>query len=86
MKGVIMMHIQVVGPGCYNCQKLESMCKEVAAEEKVDAQIEKVTDIKRFHELGILMTPGLLINGKVISSGRLPSKSMIINWIREAVR
>lgn len=81
-----MMHIQVVGPGCYNCQKLESMCKEVVTEENIDARIEKVTDLKRFPELGILMTPGLLINGKVISSGRLPAKSMITNWIREAVK
>jgi hypothetical protein len=56
------------------------------AEEKIEAQIEKVTDIKRFHELGILMTPGLLINGTVVSSGRLPAKSMITNWIREAVK
>ena len=81
-----MLFIQVVGPGCYNCQKLESMCHEVAAEEKIEAQIEKVTDIRRFHELGILMTPGLLINGKVISSGRLPAKSMIKDWIREAAK
>jgi small redox-active disulfide protein 2 len=81
-----MLYIQVIGPGCYNCQKLESLCKEVVAEEKIEAQIEKVTDIKRFHELGILMTPGLLINGTVVSSGRLPAKSMITNWIREAVK
>jgi small redox-active disulfide protein 2 len=81
-----MLHIQVVGPGCYNCQKLETLCKEAVMEEKIEAQIEKVTEIKRFHELGIVMTPGLLINGKVISSGRLPAKSMIVNWIREAVK
>jgi small redox-active disulfide protein 2 len=81
-----MLFIQVVGPGCYNCQKLESLCKEVVTEEKIEAQIEKVTDIRRFHELGILMTPGLLINGRVISSGRLPAKSMIANWIREAAK
>ncbi len=81
-----MIYIQVVGPGCYNCQKLEALCQEAVSEEKIEAQIEKVTDIKRFHELGILMTPGLLINGKVISSGRLPTKSMIVNWIRETVK
>jgi small redox-active disulfide protein 2 len=83
--GGIMLYIQVVGSGCHNCQKLESLCKEVVTEEKIEAQIEKVTDIKRFQELGILMTPGLVINGKVVSSGRLPTKSIIANWIKEAV-
>jgi len=81
-----MIYIQVIGSGCYNCQKLESLCKEVVEEEKIEAQIDKVTDVRRFHEMGILMTPGLMINGNVVSSGRLPAKSMIVNWIREAAK
>jgi small redox-active disulfide protein 2 len=81
-----MLFIQVVGPGCNNCKKLEALCREVVNEENIDANIEKVSDIKRFQELGIWMTPGLLINGKIVSSGKLPTKALIVNWIREAVK
>jgi small redox-active disulfide protein 2 len=81
-----MLYIQVVGSGCNNCLKLESMCREAVAEERIEATIEKVTDLNRFQELGIWMTPGLLINGQVVSSGRLPAKSAIIDWIRQACR
>jgi small redox-active disulfide protein 2 len=80
-----MLNIKVVGPGCMNCTKLEQLCREVVAENNIDANIEKISDINKFAELGILMTPGLIINNKVISSGKVPVKSTLEHWIKDSV-
>ena len=77
----MMLNIKVVGPGCSNCRKLEDLCKSIVKELALDANIEKVTDIKKFADLGILMTPGLIINGKVKLSGKLPTKATLVHWI-----
>ena len=82
--GEIMLYIKVVGPGCMNCNRLEEMCSEIVAEQQLQAQIEKVTDITKFADLGIFITPGLIINDKVISSGKLPGKALLTQWITEA--
>ena len=79
-----MLKIEVVGPGCMNCEKLAAMCEEVIKENNVQAEIEKIKDINKFADLGIMMTPGLLINNKVISSGKIPTKSTLTHWIIEA--
>jgi len=79
-----MLHIKVVGPGCMNCNRLEELCQEIVAENKIKANIEKIKDINLFAELGIFMTPGLIINDRVISSGKLPGKSLLAQWITEA--
>ena len=79
-----MINIKVVGSGCPNCNKLEALCKEVVAEEGIEARIEKITDFNKFGELGIFITPGLLINDKVVSSGKIPTKSTLVNWIKKS--
>ncbi|UCH61630.1 MAG: thioredoxin family protein [Fidelibacterota bacterium] len=81
-----MLSILVLGPGCFNCHKLEAMCREVVEEKNVEAAIAPVTDLEQIHALGVMMTPGLVINGKVVSSGRVPPKSSIEQWIREATQ
>jgi len=81
-----MLNIKVVGSGCPSCQKLELMCKEVVTENHIAAEIEKITDLNRFADYGIFMTPGLLLNNKVVSSGKLPTKSTLTHWIMEASR
>ena len=78
-----MVHIQVVGSGCPTCEKLAAMCREVIEENTIEAKIEKVTDINTFADLGIFLTPGLLINGTIVSSGKLPTKSDIEKWIKK---
>jgi small redox-active disulfide protein 2 len=79
-----MLHIKVVGSGCPNCQNLEKLCQEVITENNLDGEIEKVTDINKFSELGIFMTPGLVVNGKVLSSGKIPAKHTLAHWLSEA--
>jgi small redox-active disulfide protein 2 len=77
--------IKVYGSGCSNCVKLETMCKEVVRELSIETNIEKVTDIQEIMKTGILSTPGLEINGKMISSGKLPTKSTLVHWIMNAL-
>ena len=76
-----MLNIKVVGPGCQNCRKLEEMCQLAVRELDIEANIEKVTDIKEMTLLGIAFTPGLIINGKIKLSGKLPTKSTLVHWI-----
>jgi small redox-active disulfide protein 2 len=77
------MKIEVLGPGCANCRKLEQDVQTVLSELKIEAEVVKITDIQEFAKYGILMTPGLVINGKVYSSGKLPVVAMLKRWIEE---
>ncbi len=79
-----MLNIKVVGSGCPNCQRLEQLCRQVISEAKIDAEIEKITDFNEFATLGIMMTPGLLIDDQVMSNGRIPSKDQLGQWIVQA--
>jgi len=81
-----MIDFKVLGPGCPNCHKLEKLCKEVVTENNIEAEVEKITDISSFADYGLLMTPGLVVNEKLVSSGKIPSKPDVLNWIREAVQ
>jgi len=81
-----MLNIKVVGPGCLNCNRLEQMCRNIVEENNLEANIEKISDLNKFAELGILMTPGLIINNKVISSGKVPVKGTLEKWILDAVQ
>jgi small redox-active disulfide protein 2 len=78
-----MLEIKVLGTGCARCKELEKMCFDVAAENNITADIQKVTDLKDIMSYGIMQTPGLVMNGKVLLSGKLPTKSTLLNWMKE---
>ena len=78
------MKIEVLGPGCANCQKLEKEVFNALSELNLDADVVKVTDLKKIVTYGILMTPGLVVNGKVICSGRVPRREEIKEWLKKA--
>ena len=80
------LEIRVAGPGCRNCQELEARVKQVLEELQAEATVMKVTDFKDIAAAGILMTPGLIINGKVVLQGKLPSVGIVKNLILEAMR
>ncbi len=67
------MKIEVLGPGCANCVRLECNTREAAARAGVDAEIVKITDYGQIASYGIMSTPGLVIDGRVVSYGRVPS-------------
>jgi small redox-active disulfide protein 2 len=77
------MEIKVLGPGCKNCQKLEEEVNEAVRETGVSVEIIKVKDMGQIMMAGIMRTPGLVINGKVKSFGRMPSTAEIKRWIEE---
>ncbi|MBC8490311.1 MAG: thioredoxin family protein [Ignavibacteria bacterium] len=79
-----MLHIKVVGSGCMNCEKLAAMCQTVIIEKEIEGYVEKITDREKITELGIMMTPGLIINDKVVSSGKIPTQSTLEQWILNA--
>ena len=73
------MEIKVLGTGCARCKSLENLTRQAAAELNLNAEIEKVEDIQKIMEYGILHTPGLVIDGKVVLSGQIPK----INELKE---
>jgi len=79
------MKIKVLGPGCARCHQLEQTTREVVKELGIDAEIEDVKDIKKIMEYPILTTPGLVIDEKLVCSGRVPSKSEVTTFITTAL-
>jgi small redox-active disulfide protein 2 len=78
-----MKKIEVLGSGCNNCQRLEANAREAATLAGVEAEITKVTDYAEIMAYGIMSTPGLVIDGKVVSYGRVPSAGDIAVWLSE---
>ncbi len=73
--------VKILGPGCPNCRKLEAVAREAALQAKVDAEFIKVTDIKEIISYDVLSTPGLVVDGKLVSSGRIPSVAEVEQWL-----
>ncbi|MBI2429225.1 MAG: TM0996/MTH895 family glutaredoxin-like protein [Ignavibacteriales bacterium] len=71
------MTIKVLGPGCMNCKTLERRTAEALKKMNLEASIEKVTDFQQIASYGILRTPGLVVENKVIVQGRVPSVEQI---------
>lgn len=78
-----MKKIEVLGPGCANCKRLEAVAREAVQLAGVEAEIVKVTDYARIAAYGVLSTPGLVIDGKVVSTGRIPSAGDVAVWLSE---
>lgn len=78
-----MLNIKILGSGCANCKRLEALARKVAADLGLEAEFEKVTDMTEIMKWPILSTPGLVVNGKVVSSGRIPSETEIAAWLKE---
>jgi small redox-active disulfide protein 2 len=76
-----MITIKVLGSGCANCKKLEAHAIKAVEMSNVDAEVVKVTDYAEIMKYPILSTPGLVINEKLFSSGRIPSESEISGWL-----
>jgi small redox-active disulfide protein 2 len=79
------MIIKVLGTGCAKCQALEKTTKEAIRDLGVKVEIEHVTDIKKIMEYPILTTPGLVIDEKLVVSGRVPSKAELTTFITTAL-
>jgi small redox-active disulfide protein 2 len=78
-----MRKIEVLGSGCPNCQRLEANAREAVTMAGVEAEVLHVTDPRQIVARGIMSTPGLVIDGKVVSAGRIPSAGDIALWLSE---
>lgn len=78
------MKIKILGTGCARCHQLEAVTKEVVKELGIDASIEYVKEINKIMDYPILTTPGLVINEKLVVSGRVPSKAEVTTFITMA--
>ena len=75
--------IKILGTGCKKCQTLEKKVRDLVAAKRIDAEVEKVTDINKMMDYGIMMTPGLVINEVVKSTGIIPKDSQMLEWLSE---
>ncbi len=73
------MEIKILGPGCSKCKTLEKVTRDAVTETGISATIEKVEDIVKIMEYNIMLTPGLVINGKIVLNGYVPT----VNQVKE---
>jgi small redox-active disulfide protein 2 len=80
-----MLTIKILGSGCANCKRVEQIAKKVVDEMALEAEIVKVTDYADIMAYNILSTPGLVVNEKVVSSGRIPTPAEVTTWLTNAL-
>ena len=80
-----MLTIKVLGSGCANCKRLEQLANKAVMEMGMQAEIIKVTDYSQIMEYDILSTPGLVINEKVVCSGRIPTPAEVTTWVANSL-
>ena len=80
-----MLTIKVLGSGCANCKRLEQIARKVISDMSAEADVIKVTDYNDIMSYNILSTPGLVINEKVMSSGRIPTPAEVTTWVANAL-
>lgn len=80
-----MLTIKVLGSGCANCKRVEQIARKVVEEMSLQAEIIKVTDYADIMTYNILSTPGLVINEKLVSAGRIPSEAEITTFLANAL-
>ncbi|MCF7740660.1 MAG: thioredoxin family protein [Candidatus Marinimicrobia bacterium] len=76
------MKVKILGTGCPKCKKLEKIARDVISENDIDAEIEKVTEMKDILSYNVMMTPALVIDEEVKSSGKIPNKDEILEWLK----
>ena len=75
------MNIKVLGGGCRNCENLLAAVKEAVAEKEIEAEIEYITDMARIMEYGIMSTPALMVDNKVVSMGRALKTKDVLTYL-----
>ena len=76
-----MKNIKVLGTGCANCKTTYKLIEEAAAAKGVAVQIEKVEDLQAIMGYGVMSTPGVVIDGKVVHAGGIPARDKIAGWL-----
>ena len=77
-----MKDVKVLGPGCARCKTLTEMVRQAAEQTGVEIRLEKIEDMATIVGYGIMSTPGLVIDGKVVHSGGLPDTQKVAAWLQ----
>ena len=80
-----MLTIKVLGSGCANCKKLEATAHQAVDQLGIQAEIIKVTEYPDIMAYNVMSTPGLVINEKVVSTGRIPTTAEVTSWLTSAL-
>lgn len=77
-----MVTVKILGSGCANCRKLEAVAREAAVSAGIPAEFIKVTDMKEMLAYDLMSSPGLVVNEKLVCSGRIPTRDEVIGWLQ----
>ena len=80
-----MLTIKVLGSGCANCKRVEQVAHKVVDELGIEAQIVKVTEYPEIMKYNVMSTPGLVVNEKLVSYGRIPTPAEVTTWLANAL-
>ena len=76
-----MKTVKVFGPGCKRCEATEAMVKQTASKLGIEVAVEKITDAKSIAMAGVMSTPGLSVDGKLVHAGGLPDEAKLEGWL-----
>ena len=80
-----MLTIKVLGSGCANCKRVEQIVHKVVDEMTLQAEVIKVTEYPEIMKYNVMSTPGLVINEKIVSTGRIPTPAEVTAWLSNAL-
>lgn len=80
-----MLTVKVLGSGCANCNRLEQIARKIVEDMSLQAEIIKVTDYKDIMAYNVMSTPGLVVNEKLVSAGRIPTPAEVTTWLINAL-
>ena len=80
-----MLTIKVLGSGCANCKRVEQIVHKVVEEMTLQAEVIKVTEYPEIMKYNVMSTPGLVINEKIVSTGRIPTPAEVTTWLTNAL-
>ncbi|MCU7960259.1 MAG: TM0996/MTH895 family glutaredoxin-like protein [gamma proteobacterium symbiont of Bathyaustriella thionipta] len=78
-----MKNIKVLGSGCRNCETTANLITQAAAQTGVEVEVQKITDMAEIMAFGVMSTPGVVLDGKLVHSGGLPSQEAIREWLSD---
>lgn len=78
------MKIQVAGPGCGRCQTTEANVREAVKQLNLGAEVQHLYDVREYAKLGVRLTPAVIVDGKIVCSGRVPTVEELVTWLKPA--
>ena len=80
-----MLTIKVLGSGCANCKRVEQIVRKIITDMGIEAEVVKVTEYADIMAYNVMSTPGLVINEKIVSTGRIPAPAEVTTWLTSAL-